>query len=82
MTLPRTAWVWLDRLRTGVGRFRSCLHKWGMASSAPCECGAKEQTVDHVALQCPRHRPPHGIHGLKVLDDETIKWLLNTSPEI
>ena len=55
MTIPRTAWVQLNRLRTGVGRFRSCLHKWSMASSAACECGAEEQTVDHVVLQCPIH---------------------------
>jgi len=26
-----------------------------MASSATCECGAEEQTVDHVVLQCPIH---------------------------
>ena len=56
--------------------------KWGMASSAACECGAEEQTVDHVVLQCPIHRPPHGLHGLTVLDDETIEWLLKTYPEI
>jgi len=68
--------------RTGLGRFRSCLYKWVMASSAACECGAEEQTVDHVVLQCPIHRPPHGLHGLMVLDDETIEWLLNTCPEI
>jgi len=53
MTLPRRAWVRLNRLRTVVGRFRSCLYKWGMASCAVCECGAEEQTVDHVVLQCP-----------------------------
>jgi len=82
MTLPREAWVRLNRLRTGVRRFRSCLHKWGMASSAACECGAEEQTVEHVVLQCPIHRSPHGLHGLTVLDDETIEWLLNTCPEI
>ena len=80
VTLPRRAWVRLNRLRTGVGRFRSCLYKWGMASSAACECGA-EHTVDHV-LQCPIHRPPHGLHGLTVLDNETVEWLLNTCPEI
>jgi len=80
MTLPRRAWV--RRLRTGVARFRSCLYKWGTASSAACECGAEEQTVDHVALHCPIHRPPHGLHVLTVLDDETIEWLLNTCPEI
>ena len=28
MTLPRTAWVRHNRLRTGVGRFRSCVRKW------------------------------------------------------
>jgi len=71
MTLPRTAWVRLNRLRTGVGRFRSCLYKWNMASSAVCECGAEEQTVDHVVLQCPTNRP-HGLHGLASLGDETI----------
>jgi len=53
-----------------------------MASSAACECGAEEQTVDHVVLQCLIRRPPHGLHGLTVLDDETTEWLLNTCPEI
>jgi len=81
MTLPRRAWVRLNRLRTGVGRFRSCLYKWGMASSAACECGA-EQTVEHVIVHCPIHRPPHGLHGLTVLDDETTEWLLITCPDV
>ena len=58
-TLPRRAWVRLKRLRIGVGRFRSCVYKWGMASSEACEFGAEEQTVDHVVLQCPIHGPPH-----------------------
>jgi len=53
-----------------------------MTSYAACECGAEEQTVDHVALQCPIHQPPHGLHGLTVLDDETTESLLNTCPEI
>jgi len=49
-----------------------------MASSVACECGAEEQTVDHVVLQCPIYRPPHGLHCLTVLDDDLIEWLLNT----
>jgi len=81
-TLLRRSWVRLDRLRTGVGLLCSCLYKWGMASSAACECGAEEQAVDRVVLQCPIHRPFHGLHGLTVLDDETIEWLLNICPEI
>ena len=28
------------------------------------ECGAEEQTVDPVVLQCQTHRPPHGLQGL------------------
>jgi len=39
--------VRLNHLSTGVGRFRFCLYKWGVASSAACEYGAEEQTVDH-----------------------------------
>jgi len=57
MTLPKTAWVRLSRIRTGAERFHSCSHKWCMAPSATCECGAEEQTVDQVVLQYPIHRP-------------------------
>jgi len=52
------------------------------ASSAACECGAEEQMVDCGVLQCPIHRPPHGVHGLTVLDDEPMEWLLIICPEI
>jgi len=33
IALPRTAWVRLNHLRTGVGRLRSNLHKLDMAAS-------------------------------------------------
>ena len=42
MGLPRAAWVKLNRLRTGVGRFHSSMHKWDLAPSPNCECGASE----------------------------------------
>jgi len=78
IALPRIVWVWLNRLCNGVGRFRTCLYKWGMSSSAACECGAEEQTVDHVVFLCQIHRPRHGVHSLAVLNDMTIEWLLKT----
>ena len=82
MGLPRAAWVKLDRLRTSVGRFHSSTHKWGLAPSPNCECGASEQTADHVLTACPIHRAPHGARGLTVLDDETRCWLNNITASI
>ena len=71
MGLSRAAWVKLNRLRAGVGRFHLSMHKWGLAPSPNCECGAAEQTADHILIECPIHRAPHGTRGLMVLDDET-----------
>ena len=82
MGLPRAAWVKLNRLRTGVGRFHSSMHKWGLAPSPNCECGASEQTADHVLTACPIHRAPHGAQDLTVLDDETRCWLNNITASI
>ena len=82
MGLSRPAWVKLNRLRTGVERFHSSIHKWGLAPSPNCECGASEQTADHVLTACPIHRAPHGARGLTVLDDETRCWLNDITASI
>ena len=37
MGLLRAAWVKLNRLRTGIARFHSSMHKWGLAPSPNCE---------------------------------------------
>ena len=81
-TLPRTAWVWLNRIHTAIAHFLSCLNKWGVALSVACECGTEKQIVNHVVLDCLICRPLHGLHGLTILDDEMIEWLLNTCPKI
>ena len=67
----RTAWVKFNRLRTGVGRFGSSIHKWNQVSSEKCEYGASKQTADHIILTCPLHRAHRGIICLTVLDDKT-----------
>ena len=79
MGLPREAWVKLNRLWTGVGRFHLSMHKRGLAPSPNCECGASEQTADHVLTA---YSIPHGARGLTVLDDETRCWLNNTTASI
>jgi len=63
-------------------KFLLLFAQMGYSRSAACECGAEVQNIDHDVFQCPIHRPPHGLHGLTVLDDETIDWLLNTCPKI
>ena len=81
MCLPRAACVKLNCLRTGVGRFHSSMHRsFGLSPNR--ECGASEQTADHVLTACPIHRAPHGARGLTVLDDETRCWLNNTTSSI
>ena len=82
MGLTRAAWVKLNRLPTGVGRFHLSLHKCGLAPSTNCECGAYEQTADHVLTACPIHWAPHGARGLTVLDNTTRCWLNNNTSSI
>ena len=82
MGLSRTAWVKLNRLRTGVGRFHSSIYKWGLPPSPNCECGAAEQAADHVLIACPIHRAPHGARVLTVLDNETQCWLNSITASI
>ena len=80
--LQRPAWVKLNKPRTGVGLFRTTMHKWGMASSPTCVCGAKEQSADHIITSCPTHHPPHGALGILHLDDPTVAWLNEKCPNI
>ena len=43
MGLPRAAWVKLNRQRTDVGGFYLSMHKWSLAPSPNCECGASDK---------------------------------------
>ena len=56
--------------------------KWGLVPSPNCECGASEQTADHVLTMCPIHRAPHGARGLTVLDDKTRCWFNDITASI
>ena len=43
-------WKSLNRLRTGMGRSKTNMSKWGYADTADtaCECGTSEQTMQHL----------------------------------
>ena len=82
MSLPQAAWIKLNGLRTGVGRFHSSMHKWCLTYLPDCECGASEQTADYALTACSIHWAPHGARGLTVLDDKTQCWLNNITASI
>ena len=55
ISLPRTVWVKLNCLRTGVWRFHSSMHKRGLAPLPNHKCGTTKETADHVLTACPIH---------------------------
>ena len=69
MSLPKTSWVRLNRLRAGIRRFHSSMKKWGLAPSPNCECGATEQTADHVLSSGLIQHVPRGRR-----ENQSIKW--------
>ena len=77
MGLPRLAWVQLNRLHTGVGKFRSAINKWGLAPTSICECGTLDQVAVHMISECLLQHAPRRNHRLLVLIDETRRWLNN-----
>ena len=79
MCLARLSCVRLNRLRTGVGRYHSSMYKWSLAPSPNCECGATEQSPDHVISLCLLHHVPRRTRGLQVLDDAGLTPPLSAS---
>ena len=79
--LPRRQLTLLNRLRTGVGRYKASMRKWGLADGAACECGEPEQTADHIITTCPLYKPPSEA-GLFDVGPETRAWLNTTDLDI
>ena len=50
--LPRRDWVALNRARAKVGRTRSNLQKWRLATTSECRCGNPSQTMEHIIQDC------------------------------
>ena len=82
VSLPKVALVRLNLLRTGVRRFQSSTHKWRLAPSSICVCGALDETTAHVILECLLYRAARGYHGMLVLNDRTRCWLYITVASI
>ena len=72
--LPRCQWALLNRFRTEQGLCKSCLKRWGLASSDLCECG-ESQSVLHIVNSCPLTRFQGGITALHKADSAAVNWL-------
>ena len=75
--LSRRAWCHLNRLRTGYGRFRACLEKWGFIDDPTYICGEAPQTAEHILSQCKILKPPSGKEGVVRIDPSIVEWLEN-----
>ena len=73
--LSRKLWVTLNRLRAGVGKFGSEMHKWGLTTSASCACGAATHNVEYILFDCNLLRPPNTVKNLTNVTDDTKNWL-------
>ena len=51
--LSRSAWVRLNRLRTGIGRFGPLMYRWKLTTPAVWDCGAGQQTPEDLLYQYP-----------------------------
>jgi len=58
--MPRKAWVQLNRLRTGHGRFNANLHRIRLADDKNCVCG-DTQSASHILYHCTVMAPPTKI---------------------
>jgi hypothetical protein len=72
--LPRRQWSLLNRFRTGQGHCRSCLAKWGQASSDLCDCG-EVQTMSHIVNVCPLTKFDGGLQTLHEAGEAAAEWL-------
>lgn len=74
-TLPRKAWINLNRLRTGHGRCNQILHRWGYIDDPSCICGNPYQTMAYLLLFCPMLAYKGELQDILELTESAVEWL-------
>ena len=72
--LGRREWATLNRARSGVGKTCKNMFKWGLNTSAACECGAEEQSMTHILRDCPLS-PTITEYDLLTVSDAALEWI-------
>ena len=66
---PWPTWKTLNRHRSGVGRSKANLIKWGYHTGGPsCNCGTEAQIMEHL-LQCPLLKTPCSRDDLSIFNN-------------
>lgn len=73
---PRAAWITLNRIRTGQGRFNYLIHKWEMVDSPLCYHG-QIQNIKHIIEELLKTMFSGGVLGLRKGGQQVLAWLLN-----
>ena len=73
--LRRHEWVLLNRFRTNQGRCGSLMHRWGFADIPDCDCGAVQQTMQHIVNECPLRSFPGGLAVLNEAGPDAVEYL-------
>ena len=73
--LPRKTWAILNRIRTGHGNCRDSHHRWNIAPSPECDCGAARQTVQHIVAECPLRRYAGNTEGFALVTPASIDYI-------
>ena len=82
ISFSRPVWVKLSCLQTGIGLLHSKTNKYGMAFTAACKCGKKEQTAEPVITSCSIYYNLNGAHVLSDVDKSLAMWLKGTCPAV
>jgi hypothetical protein len=75
--LPRHKWVLLNRFRTNNGRCAYQMNSWGFRETANCDCGAIQQTMQHIVNECLLRSFPGGLIQLNDVDPTAVEYLSN-----
>lgn len=80
--LSRRMWCKLNRIRTGHGRCKASLHKWGFIDSPECDCGAPEQTIKHIVIDCPLRKFPGNWDDFLTATPDALNWIASLDVDL
>jgi hypothetical protein len=76
ITTPITFGHYTTQMITGHGDFKSKLHSFTLAVSPQCDCGAEEESAEHILFTCPNMRTQR-TKLIEALRSTGVEWPCN-----